>query len=1204
MAKKKTRDDFREDTKRRAADRVNGLCSMCFRSTKAASAESSKGVSNLGVAAHICAAAPGPGARRYDPSQTPEERSSIENCIWLCQYHAKLIDTDEITYSKAYLLEKKKTAETIMAKALADGKTKIEIIKSAGFGIAKTKEILQEKAVAGDFIELKQLLDSMEISEESDELSDLHDYYGIVHAFYCDRAEIETKIEEYKKKATKGYASELCELFAQHFEAEYLAKVIDLCTDETTKKIAMHVINGTVDGGLIKLSTRMVEEEEQTQITLIARGSFMHKLATNFAAQKGIRGIVNPDGSDLGLYDTEFVYKMKKLILDLAVKTVKNLNLKKEVIEAFEEYKILTANLEKIKLLAPEFQTFIFARMLIMASNLHDNKAFDRLYAECCAEVRENLKVKEVFLYEKIMTEVDKVDFTEVRKLCEVGGGYDLANTYLNKLMDEKSFEAEKIINSHQFLFSCHSMFLKTYIRLKKDIRQSANFAALKFLNEYKERYKDDPAFHIYLAFYINAKKHKKAFEKEVEWLDKNINYAKVHEHELNNLSLLIAVYSKAERYDKLLELDAFALPNYFRLSIASALHNSKRTENIKQAKRIYMEVLEQEPTMEGLCRSLFGCCYSLGEIQEAKEYTIKEIVINGKKEDYLNLLQLRYETNDTAIDEHIEKAKEFQDQRIDHIIGGFYLENDQKEDAKKFLLRSLLVDDSNTYCMNGYMSAVLGGEKVDQPKKAGVGVTAQLKDQSGKTTLVAIHEESAFPKNNANKFAKCSHHKESDKAVEDLLLAKVGDEITYRGTVHTIESLNWNEVQFHGFIMSELVKQKRVMTVQGETTEQLIERMTEILREQSRRNADVIKKYNESETAWPTTLLARFAGKGYLATYSFLFYENKKKFKNLHSVYVLPENPQFVLSFETIYALAIFDIDGETLKAKNCLIPISVKRKMTKEVDELIANSKDDRRAGTAMLVNDKFSLAVPNEEQRKASLKFYNRMKRMLDEIPVADQQYSYLYENDIKKAFAEHKMFMESDLLGCVHADANRVLVGDDPFLSAIIMSDRTNAIGMNRFLAVLGLDLVKHLECVKQLARMNYGNYFTVDVYERIKGLIYAEQNKEAQDKLVDAFVNVLASEFIDAKAEPELWKHNNAIVRDLAIQKNMHQYNDDQVDRILLRANVYNFSKEQPEEYKKRHEEIAKSMCSRLVEKDGKMYIETWIESGGEPQPKD
>ena len=47
---------------------------------------------NVGVAAHITAAAV--GGPRYDASMPPEKRDSAENGIWLCQYCAKLIDSD------------------------------------------------------------------------------------------------------------------------------------------------------------------------------------------------------------------------------------------------------------------------------------------------------------------------------------------------------------------------------------------------------------------------------------------------------------------------------------------------------------------------------------------------------------------------------------------------------------------------------------------------------------------------------------------------------------------------------------------------------------------------------------------------------------------------------------------------------------------------------------------------------------------------------------------------------------------------------------------------------------------------------------------------------------------------------------------------------------------------------------------------------
>lgn len=54
-----------------------------------------------GVAAHICAAAP--GGPRFDPNQTEEERTSIENAIWLCHACSDLVDKDERQYPKDLL---------------------------------------------------------------------------------------------------------------------------------------------------------------------------------------------------------------------------------------------------------------------------------------------------------------------------------------------------------------------------------------------------------------------------------------------------------------------------------------------------------------------------------------------------------------------------------------------------------------------------------------------------------------------------------------------------------------------------------------------------------------------------------------------------------------------------------------------------------------------------------------------------------------------------------------------------------------------------------------------------------------------------------------------------------------------------------------------------------------------------------------------
>lgn len=72
----------------------------------------------IGKAAHIHAAASGPGARRYLASMTREQRTHITNAIWLCANHADLIDRDEVTYTAEVLRAMKSEHEANCATRL------------------------------------------------------------------------------------------------------------------------------------------------------------------------------------------------------------------------------------------------------------------------------------------------------------------------------------------------------------------------------------------------------------------------------------------------------------------------------------------------------------------------------------------------------------------------------------------------------------------------------------------------------------------------------------------------------------------------------------------------------------------------------------------------------------------------------------------------------------------------------------------------------------------------------------------------------------------------------------------------------------------------------------------------------------------------------------------------------------------------------
>jgi hypothetical protein len=114
------RDEFPRSVKGILAARVSYRCSnpACRASTSGPQLDD-EGFVNVGVAAHITAASP--GGPRFDPALSAEERTAIDNAIWVCQNCAKMIDSDIKRFSVQILHQWKRKAEYVAFEEL--GKT-------------------------------------------------------------------------------------------------------------------------------------------------------------------------------------------------------------------------------------------------------------------------------------------------------------------------------------------------------------------------------------------------------------------------------------------------------------------------------------------------------------------------------------------------------------------------------------------------------------------------------------------------------------------------------------------------------------------------------------------------------------------------------------------------------------------------------------------------------------------------------------------------------------------------------------------------------------------------------------------------------------------------------------------------------------------------------------------------------------------------
>jgi|GEM_PF-595664 len=113
------RDNFSLKTKSTLAARVNHKCfnPACAVPTSGPAAQPNRAV-NIGVAAHITAASP--GGPRFNLLLSNDERSAIENAIWLCATCAKRIDDDVERYSEEVLGKWVVHSESAALSALED----------------------------------------------------------------------------------------------------------------------------------------------------------------------------------------------------------------------------------------------------------------------------------------------------------------------------------------------------------------------------------------------------------------------------------------------------------------------------------------------------------------------------------------------------------------------------------------------------------------------------------------------------------------------------------------------------------------------------------------------------------------------------------------------------------------------------------------------------------------------------------------------------------------------------------------------------------------------------------------------------------------------------------------------------------------------------------------------------------------------------
>jgi len=172
------RDDFSLSTRTLLAKRAGYICSRpsCRANTVGPSRESPEAVASIGVAAHICAAAP--GGPRWDANMSSNERRSPANGIWLCASDATLVDRDTVRFPAHILRRWKVDHERYVESQIGTPTTKPAIARLNNRRISEeAARVALERLPAWEYALVAQILRD-EVADSREHLRDLK--YGIV----------------------------------------------------------------------------------------------------------------------------------------------------------------------------------------------------------------------------------------------------------------------------------------------------------------------------------------------------------------------------------------------------------------------------------------------------------------------------------------------------------------------------------------------------------------------------------------------------------------------------------------------------------------------------------------------------------------------------------------------------------------------------------------------------------------------------------------------------------------------------------------------------------------------------------------------------------------------------------------------------------------------------------------------------------------
>lgn len=1122
-----SRDDFTKNTKDNAAKRTGFRCSFCGIPTIGPSFESNESTSNTGVAAHICAAAP--GGKRYDSSMSPEQRKSIDNCIWMCQTHAHLIDTDEAKYTVEVLKEMKQKAELTAAETQTDVEFFRKYYESNKDNVVELTALLDQMIADGNFDLLRNTLEcySSTISPIFDEIVCR---YHIIYDMYCSNDMIQTHMDQYLSLPIQSGADQLIELFISLNYTSGTNQLIKHCSDNELKRIANLMIKDELKDKVICSSA----EDSQFKWPK-EKEKLLNKYVVCVAKENDIFNLVDQNGNKINLFFNELYFQLFYSAFSLVQKMLNN-NSSFESNPEDTDYHYLVQRKKIIKQLNANVQIFIWDTILQFL--FFSSKEFNQLILELPIFIKENPEIQRTIWSFKVKNNPETICANDLLEFSKNINKYSSLIKYL-WTTDEKS--RNEFIEEHKYLLKKDSHFIQLYTK-NPDVNMTYDD-----LLKYEMYYRDDFLYHC-LCYNFSRDTKKEHFN----WLVENVSKLSIEE-----LFCYLEILVKESRYDLLLEMNQNKITDDARLFIANHLAMSNESNFISEARKIYEDLLKKGCNQKGLHYNYAALSRKSGKFEDAKKHMQKEYELHKDLSSLHGILHLRYETNSVVDDVYLEAAKSIITPEFQNLVAASYVQLQDSEEAKKYYLRTLLLDEnSNCIGMLFHLNVDAGFADITDIRKGTVCTLV-----SGSNTInIAIHELKMLDGINPNNFANCTHLSFDDPSIASLIYAKVNDTVKFKSDEYIVKEIIPLWKHLSRFAFSRVIDNENTIKISGEKPEDVIKKIKGIMLDNRKQVDDRLEEYNSLELSLPLSAFSKQMGKSCLEACEFLALGNQKKIFNNLSFIPYSEDNVYVLSFDAIVHLAISDILAKVSSMTNVICSIQVKNQIDSDISNLLDDLGSESTCGNLVLIDDKPQILQLSDSDKRNRHKYLTELRVFVNSISSATAHDFNCDNSMFDTFFSNSDTIIESGTLGLTQNTKNSIMVTDDQFLYTVANTVGLPCVGLCDFLTQSTNDFTNLIGCSKALSKLNFNNYLPLFMFDRMTK--YLDATSDPQSKYADE--NKLINWLLSEKEGVDASKHHANVVIQL-YRDFLNQYNITLDTNNFLRSiAMQHFAKMHPE----------------------------------------